>query len=458
LGPRVFLRAFPLFLALLSIGVSAQEAGRPPVLGEKWYVSNAGGMALQPLPSRLAALRNKHSLMIGRTSPGELPDLLRNYYQSSWTIELRVLYSEGVEARRQWIFLDGRQVTRLVAVFVEPAPPEGEEAADREDAVPPEDGMGEAGESGEPETAAGPAGFIELYDGEGFLTEERRFQRDGEEIGVKYFFNRRILIRAETTRKPPPDSGTGDLPGGEAAGDGDLAAAEDARPEEPGEPGGTRERGEAEREEAGGLPPASPANSSREAPPVERLVCTDYYRYSRSGSLRAIERVYHEPPEEGSTRLRFPLRILDSVYEKEFVNPAIAYGSEFLSDIFMDSSYRVVYTTDQRGRILSETRFDADDQVVGELRNTWAEGRLAQITWKAGEDERRIEFQYNADGDRIEERNYRKGNLERLVFREGDVEVEELYMNGQPILRARWENGRKVSEERIRPPASGRRP
>jgi hypothetical protein len=95
---------------------------------------------------------------------------------------------------------------------------------------------------------------------------------------------------------------------------------------------------------------------------------------------------------------------------------------------------------------------------VGERRNYWAAGRLAQISWKAGEDERRIEFQYNADGDRIEERNYRKENLERLVFREGDIEVEELYMNGQPILRARWEKGRKISEEQIRPPASGRRP
>jgi hypothetical protein len=344
-----------------------------------------------------------------------------------------VLYNRRAETRRQWIFLDGRQVTRLVAVFIKPPPPEEGDAT----------GTDKTEGNGEPESPAGPTGFIEWYDGEGFLTEERRFQQDGEEIGVKFFFNRQILIRAETTRKPPPDSGTGNLPGGE-----------EARSEEAPGPGGTGEREAAEREEAGG-PPTTPANSGQAAPPVERPVCTDYYRYSRSGSLRAIERVYHES-SEGSSRLRFPPRILDSVYEEEFVSPAIAYGSEFLSDIFMDSGYRVVYNTDQRGRILSETRFDAEDRVVGELRNTWADLRLAEISWKAGEDERRVEFRYNAKGDRIEERNYRKGNLERLVSREGDVEVEELYMNGQPILRAHWEKGRKVSEERIRPQASGR--
>ncbi|MDR3191757.1 MAG: hypothetical protein LBT87_01690 [Treponema sp.] len=442
---RIFLTVFSLSLAPLDFGISAQEAGIS-LLSEKWYVSNAGGMALEPAPSRLAALRNRYSLMIGRTGPRELPDLLRKYYQAPWAIELRALYDGGVESRRQWIFLDGA-LTRLVAVFVEPPPPEDGDTADGESAAPPEDRTEEAGESGKGE-AASPTGFIEVYNGEGFLTEERRFQDQGEEIGVRYFFNRRILIRSETTRKPPPDLGTGDSPGGEDAGNGERAVMEGPGPGEPAGTEGTGEPGE-----TASLPPAAPADPKPPAPPVERLVCTDYYRYSRSGSLRAIERVYHEPREKAS--LRFPLRMLDSVYEKEFVNPAIAYGSDFLSDIFMDSDYRVVYNTDQRGRILSETHLDADGQVVGELRNTWAQGRLAQITWKAGEEDRRIEFVYNADGDRIEERNYQKENLERVVFKEGDVEVEELYMNGQPILRARWENGRKVSEERIRPPASG---
>jgi hypothetical protein len=386
-------------------------------------------MALEPASSRLAALGNKYSLMVGRAAPGDLPELLREYYQPLWAIEVRVLYTEGAESRRQWIFLDTAQSTRMVAVFVEPSAPEGEGTAE-------ERGEEEGGET----EIRNPAGFVELYDREGFLSEERRFQGDGEEVRVKYFYSRQILIRAETTLKSPPDLETGEPPGGEDPGQ--PVAERDAGPEEAVEP-----------------PPAAPADSGPAgAPPVERLVSTDYYRYSRSGSLRAVERVYHEPPEKAMARVRFPYRVLDSVSEKEFVNPTLAYGSEFLSDIFVNSVHRVVYNTDLRGRILSETRMDSDGQVVGELSNVWAGDRLAQVIWKAGEEERRVEYGYNADGDRMEERNYRQGNLERVVKMEGDIEVEELYMNGQPILRARWEKGRKISEERIRSPNSGRAP
>jgi hypothetical protein len=33
---------------------------------------------------------------------------------------------------------------------------------------------------------------------------------------------------------------------------------------------------------------------------------------------------------------------------------------------------------------------------------------------------------------------------------DGSREVEELYMNGEVMLRALWEDGRKISEERVR--------
>jgi hypothetical protein len=398
-------------------------------------------MALEPASSRLTALRSKYSLMIGRAAPPELPEKLREYYREPWDIEVRVLYAEGAESRRQWIFLDEGRVTRLVAVFVDP-PPEDEEAAE-EGALPPDDPAGGAEESAAEGGEPVPSGFIEFYDGDGLLTEERRFQDDGGETGVSYFYRRQILIRAETTRKSPPVSEAEVLPEGEGAGEEAAAGPENPAAVSP----------DPEPE------PDQEPESEPEPEPEERLVCTDYYRYSRSGSLRAIERVYHEPLEgDPMTRLRFPHRILDSVYEREFVNPALAYGSESLADIFMDPAYRVVYNTDQRGRILSETRMDSEGQVVGELTNIWAGDRLAQVIWKAGEDERRVEYRYNADGDRIEERNYRKENLERRVLREGDIEVEELYMDGQLMLRARWENGRKISEERIRSSASGKAP
>jgi hypothetical protein len=434
---RFFLAAFSLSVSFLSAGIFAQEGGADPSLTEQWYVSNAGGMALQP-SSRLLALRNKYGLMVGPAAPGELPELLREYYQPPWAIEVRVLYTEGAESRRQWLFLDEERVTRLVAVFVEPsgnndddgeADGEGaapsDDTADEENVVSPDNPADEPGEGGKTEPV--PTGFVEFYDGDGFLTGERQFQDDGGETELRFFYARGVLIRAETTQKSPPGSVSEDSV--EAPGD----AAEEESEEEP-----------------------APEEAPVDSPPAERLICTDYYRYSRSGSLRAIERVYHEPPEGSMTRIRFPHRILDSVYEREFVNPALAYGSESLLDIFVDSVHRVVYNTDQRGRILSETRLDSNDQVVGELTNIWEGDRLAQVIWKAGEDERRVEYGYNADGDRIEERNYRKGNLERVVLREGDIEVEELYMDGQPVFRARWEKGRKVSEERIPSPNSGR--
>jgi hypothetical protein len=414
-----------LLVSLPGSGFFAQAEGRPPVSAERWYVSNAGGMALESAPSRFAALRNEYSLMVGRVALRELPELLREYYQDPWEIEVRILYTEGAESRRQWIFLDGG-VTRLTAVFVEPPPPDGED-------TPLEALQGEEG--GEAETEAILTGFIELYDGEGLLTEEKRFQDDGGELGIRYFYNRRILIRAETTLKSSPDSGAEDP----AAEPEEAAELEDAAG--PGEGA------------AGAAVPARPPVNSL---PVVQLVCTDYYRYGRSGSLRVIERVYHEPV--AGALVRFPHRSLDSIYDKDFVNPALTYGSESLSDIFADPVYRVVYNTDPRGRILSETRLDREGQVLGELSNTWAGDRLTQVVWKSGEDERRVEYRYNDDGDRIEERNYQNGNLERVVLREGDIEVEELYMDGQPILRARWENGRKISEERIRSSGSGRVP
>jgi hypothetical protein len=465
---RLFLTTFSLLVSSPGAGIFAQEGRGNSALTEQWYISNAGGMALEP-SSPLVALRNEYSLMIGRAAPGEIPELLREYYQTPWTVEVRVLYTEGAESRRQWLFLDGERVTRLVAVFVPPSSDDeeadDEEAVDGEGLVPPEDTVDEesvassddpadgAGESGEAEPI--PTGFIEFYDGDGLLTGERRFQDDGGETAVRYFYTRRILLRAETTQKFPPGSVTEDSPAEEGDGAEPGTSAElDEEPEEASVLEEAPPSEEAPVSEEAPEPETPPADS----PPVERLICTDYYRYSRSGSLRAIERVYHEPPEGAMTRIQFPHRILDSVYETEFVNPALAYGSESLSDIFMDSVDRVVYNTDQRGRILSETRMDSSGQVVGEITNIWEGNRLAQVIWKAGEDERRVEYTYNADGDRIEERNYRKENLERVVKREGDIEVEELYIDGQPILRTRWEKGRKISEERIRSPNSGRAP
>jgi hypothetical protein len=162
--------------------------------------------------------------------------------------------------------------------------------------------------------------------------------------------------------------------------------------------------------------------------------------------------VYHQNVStEGveKTALRFPRRSLDSTTEENFVAPALAYGTQFLEDIQIDAPYRIIYTTDERGRILAETRYDDGGNIIGELQNIWSDNRIERIIWKAGEEERITEYEYDDDGDRIKERNFNNGILERVVYVDGDVEDEELYMNGELILRARWEAGRKVHEERV---------
>jgi hypothetical protein len=111
----------------------------------------------------------------------------------------------------------------------------------------------------------------------------------------------------------------------------------------------------------------------------------------------------------------------------------------------------ISYSLDSRGRILSEISKDEEGKTIGELRNSWTGDRLEAVAWKSGDDDRRIEFEYDKDKNPTAERNFRKGVLERTVTADGDNEneIEEIYMNGVLILRAYWENGLKISEERV---------
>jgi YD repeat-containing protein len=371
----------------------------PPFWGQsksEWYISNAGGMAIEKAASRFAALRSPYCLLVEEGSSLEAPGLLVPYYRTPWLVELRILYKDGKESRCQWLFRDGG-LTRLAAVFTRG----GEDLAEEESAVEKE-GLEEDG-AGEGEKKP-PLGFIEIFGEHGLIVMERQFLDDGELI-IDYVYrnagNRDVLIRADTRK----------IPLGGAAAD----------------------------------------------------LYTDYYRYTRNYSLRLIERIFPRPADDDSgggepasaALVKFPRRSLDSEKETGFVAPVPVYGSRFLEDIQEGSLQRILYTTDERGRILTETREDEEGNIAGELRNTWSGERLSRIIWKTGEEERVTEYDYNGDGDRIEERNYRNGVLERLVRVQGDREDEELYMNGELILRTRWEGGKKVYEEQVR---SGGRP
>jgi hypothetical protein len=357
---------------------------------------------------RALALRGKYALAVDALEPDALPGLLRAYYVPGYQVELHILYEQGKVSRRRWLFKDGRNRVRVVAAFNAAAPLEETgaaaetgpdeplepaEAAESEGAEPLE--AAEGAETTEPEPPDH-AGLIEIYTDQGLLLEDHHIDPDGTDRFIRYQYSAAFLIRAETRIKRPGN--------GEAA-----ETIED--------------------------------------------YCTDYYRYSRSNALRSVERVFHKPegadPGEGPQRLRFPHSILGIGENKDFVSPVSAYSAGFLQDSVMEAGHRIVYTTDERGRVLMETWKDESGDTLGVLRNTWSGNRIASIHWKSGEDERLTEYEYNADGDRIVERNYNRGVLERAVRREGEREVEELYIEGKAALRAVWEQGRKITEERI---------
>jgi YD repeat-containing protein len=420
----------------------------------RWFRSNAGGMALEEIPSRLGALRNQYALVIDYVAPDELEPRLTPFFKDEYIIEIRILYKDKKETRKQWLLRDEGGNTRVNAVFrpvedeaasekpvdesvlEEPALAEtgdhpeialadteaggadaeilsgeisSDEAASSEIA-PSEVPSGEiasaeipSGEVKEPDAKTSnakasdaqaqepksPSGFIEIFNENGRIAMDYSLFEDGAEILTEYFYNSGALIRAETKTK---DSETGEY----------------------------------------------------------RKTHTDNYRYNRSYSLRNVERVFHEAAGVEPVRLVFPGRVIDAAYEKDFMKEKTTLVSDFFGGDQVDAGYSMVYDTDSRGRVLGQTLHDAKGEVVWTVKNTWVGDRITSILKTEGEDERLTEYDYNGSGDRIAQRDIRNGVLERQVLIDGAKETEELYMNGVVVLKAFWEDGRKISEERVR--------
>jgi hypothetical protein len=136
---------------------------------------------------------------------------------------------------------------------------------------------------------------------------------------------------------------------------------------------------------------------------------------------------------------------------EDLISQGGAYTSEFFVGAQAPDGVTITYNVDSRGRIIGEVWRGEDGRILGELVNTWVGDRLQSALWKAPDDERLIEFEYDNDGHRIAERNFRNGVLERSVTAHGGLEVEEIFLNGRLILRALWEHGVKISEERVSP-------
>ena len=251
------------------------------------------------------------------------------------------------------------------------------------------------------------SGIIELRNNEGDVTREFQFSEDLSEWDFRYFYRDGILIRAEIWFKEPP------------APEGDPAPA---------------------------------------VPRTFNLVFTDLYRYTRSGSLRAIDRTVHAGALERS-RLSFPRLGPGASLGENLIGHGGAHTAEHFTGIQASENIMISYNLDIRGRVLGEVWRDEEGEVFGELVNTWVGDRLHSMLWRSEGYERLTEFEYDSEGNRIAERNFRNGMLERSVITQGNTDIEEVFVAGRLILRAVWKDGVRVSEDWISPaPVRGGRP
>ncbi|GBU29148.1 hypothetical protein R84B8_02712 [Treponema sp. R8-4-B8] len=385
---------------------------RPP----RWFRSNSGGMALEEMQSRFTALRNQYALAINYVSNEELPEYLLPYFDEKYNVEARILYKKGEQIRTQWILRDAKGNTRLNAVFIEPesVPDVKEETtelvtneeketesitlAEKEES---EEGKPEEAkpEEGKPEEEAKVVinkdikkrkGFIEIYDENLFLKSEYRFFEDGKTEKTEYMLKDNILVSAEYSLSDNDED--------------DFKAS-----------------------------------------------YIDYYRYNRFHYLRGIERIfYKDGVSVDPVIIAFPKHIIDSIKMDVFIGEKINVYPEFFEDDLINAGYKMIFDTDDRGRITSQTLYDDENKIVWTIKNTWKGNRIVKTVKTEGETVLTAEFAYNSDGDKILERNFKNGVLERIVSTEGKTEIEELYMNDLVVLRAVWEDGRKISETRVR--------
>jgi len=412
----------------------------------RWFRSNSGGMPLEEMKSRIAALRGEYALVIDFTSSDELPEYLLDFFDESFFIETRALYKKGEEDRVQWIFRDENYGVRLNAVLFEAKKDEesvtagdsadgialsNEETAIKQNA----EGNAEIAEAqsgtDENEIIAKPvrkpdpaSGFIEIYDEKYNLITEYTYTGKGEKSKIEYFYNKNVKISAQ-------------------------AMLWDEDKEE------------------------------------YVQIYTDYYYYNRSAFLRAVERVFSRDQkitsadnviannviadntmeENGVTdkagtdsagtdnvvKVSFPYNILTAANNKVLLSERYNAFPDFFGDLFVTKDSKLIFKTDDKGKVLEQTLISNDEEgtVVWKIVNTWTNDRIEKITKTEGETVLLAEYVYDKSGERILEKNYKDGVLERVVRTEGNKDYEELYLDNKLVLKAVWEDGRKISESRV---------
>ncbi|GHV20639.1 hypothetical protein FACS189494_04840 [Spirochaetia bacterium] len=387
----------------------------------RWFIANPAGMALEE-SFQIRALRAKNALQITDILPENIPQEIRKYYSEPWTITRSILYENGKRVKTQWVFSDEEGISLFVAVI---------------------------GNDG--------SGFIEWYNEKGYIVEEQRLDADGSGFFISYEYKDSFLIRSLARHvEAVPQEGEIAAPDTSLSEEKINAALKSALPDEtpaagiapppraPETPGVKVADMVRNPEGAAAIQDFFVAVTGREG----GILWTDSYKYSRSASLRAIERVFNDK-EAAKELVRFPRFMFEAKNNDKFVTNSGGSASPFINDVVSVVPSKITYTTDNKHRILTETHRNEDGEIVGELTNLWNNDRLTQVTWRSKDEERRIVYVYTASGECISEYDYRNNVLERVVTIEGADETEELYKDGKVVLRAQWEDGRKISEERV---------
>jgi hypothetical protein len=488
-------------------GVSLAAAAVPD--DALWYLSNGAGMLLEKT-YKTRALRAEYSVSVQLVKPENAPRELRKYYSAPWQIECRILYENARRVRTQWVFQDAMKTSYLVAAisndgsgFIEWYDDKGFIVEEQRLAA---DGSGYFIAYTYRDMYLLKA---EAHSVAPALKAQKAPAKSEENAPTAAAAPAAGAAAAAAGSEAAPPAG--DAPSAiadEAAPPAapSAAPAENTPPAAAAAPAAATDAAVPEAAPAAAAPVVKPSERARnpEGPAVFSehfvaasgkegpLLWTDRYRYTRSYALRAIEREYHQRPQplvggadmaggagmtggaagagsaaemgavvregaaslaaaaqEKASRLTFPRYSPERTREEDRIQLGIAPATTFFDDVISKPAAKVTFTTDEKRRIIGETRRDENDVIIGQFTNVWERDRIAQITWTSGDEERRVDFSYNAKGDRILERNYRNGELERLVRIEGEREIEELYLKNETALRAIWHNGKKISEERI---------
>lgn len=329
----------------------------------RWFRSNAGGLAVEEVSSRFAALRNEYAMAVDYAEREELPNELLSFYNDDKDfVEVRMLYNKGIQIKTQWIFRDFSGKARLVAVFSEQ----------------------------EEQT-----GFIEVYNEDGFLSLEYNYYEDGLHTRTDFVFKNGLMMSASV------------------------------------------HTWENENEQGEFI-----------------LSYVDSFQYNRSSFLRAVERRFFNEAEASLTnepvRFSLPGSIREAINDRFFLGARYNTIPDFFGAVSVNKDFRMVFTTDERSRIITQTLYDDKDEVLFVITNTWSGDRITSSTKEEGDIVLAVSYEYDAAGNRIKETNTKNGVTERIVRTEGQFEIEELYIDNVIVLRATWEDGRKVSETRIR--------